>query len=180
MIFNETKLEGVFIIEPEKKEDQRGFFAQIWDKKKFEEMNLNPNLVQSSISYNKKRGTVRGLHFQIPPYEEIKLIRCTKGKIFDVVIDLRPFSRTYTEWVSIELSDQNRKMIYVPEKFAHGFQTLEDNTEVYYQMSEYYKPESARGVRWDDPLFSIKWPIAVATMLKRDAEFSNYSKEIQK
>jgi len=180
MIFNKTKLEGVFIIEPEKQEDQRGFFARIWDKKIFEQMNLNPNLVQSSISYNKKRGTMRGLHFQIPPYEEIKLIRCTKGKIFNVVIDLRSSSRTYTEWIGIELSDQNRKIIYVPEKFAHGFQTLEDNAEVYYQMSEYYKPESSQGVRWDDPLFSIKWPIAVTTISKRDTEFSNYSKEIQK
>ena len=158
MIFTETKLNGVHILEIEKLSDERGFFARTWCKQEFAKYGLNSNLAQCSISFNRKRGTLRGMHYQISPYRETKLVRCTAGAIYDVVIDLRRDSATFCQWFAVELSAENRCMLYVPEDFAHGFQTLEDNTEVFYQISEPYAPEYAKGVRWDDPAFDIRWP----------------------
>lgn len=158
MRFIETKLKGAYIIEPEPIEDERGFFARTYCAREFEAHGLNPRFVQCNISYNKKKGTLRGMHYQAAPYAEAKLVRCTRGAIYDVIIDFRPESPTYKAWVTVELTADNHLMLYVPESFAHGFQTLADDTEVFYQMSEYYHPESARGARWDDPAFGIVWP----------------------
>ncbi len=171
MFFTETKLQGAFIIEPEPIEDERGFFARCWCKKEFEEHDLNPHLVQCNISFNKKKGTLRGMHYQVAPHEEAKLVRCTMGAIYDVIIDLRPESPTFKQWVAVELTALNRRMLYVPEGFAHGFQTLEDNTEVLYQMSEFYHSECARGVRWDDPAFGIKWPDGNRIISVKDLQY---------
>ena len=158
MIFRETKLKGAFIIEPERLEDERGLFARTFCEEEFKAHGLNSRVVQCNISFNKKKGTLRGMHYQVAPHEEAKLVRCTRGAIYDVIVDLRPDSPTFKQWVAVELTADNHRMLYIPEGFAHGFQTLEDNTEVFYQMSELYHPESARGVRWDDPVFGIEWP----------------------
>lgn len=158
MIFKETKLQGAFVIAIEKRQDERGFFARAWCKKEFEAHGLNVHLVQANLAFSQKKGTLRGMHYQVSPYEEAKLVRCIKGAIFDVAIDLRPDSATYKSWVGVELTDDNHKMLYIPENFAHGYQTLTDNAEVFYQVSQFYSPESERGVRWDDPAFGIKWP----------------------
>lgn len=158
MIFSETKLKGSFLIEPERKEDQRGFFARTWCQQEFEDHGLNSELVQCSVSFNNKKGTLRGMHFQVAPFEETKLVRCTKGEIFDVIIDLRRDSQTFKKYFSVVLNEENRLMLYIPPGFAHGFQTMTDNTEVFYQMSQLYSPEHARGVRWNDPVFGIQWP----------------------
>lgn len=174
MIFNKTEFNGVFIIEIEKQIDERGFFARTWDKKKFEEYNLNSKLVQCNVSFNKKKGVLRGMHYQIAPYEEAKLIRCTKGKIFDVIIDLRPKSNTFRQWFGVEISDENYKMLYVPEGFAHGFQTLEDNTEIFYQMSEMYMPDYVRGIRYNDSIFDINWPITPAIISEKDRIYPSF------
>ena len=160
MIFHETKLKGAFVIELERKEDERGFFARAWCQKEFEAHDLKRNLVQANVSYNRKRGTLRGLHYQVAPHEEAKLVRCFRGAIYDVIVDLRPDSPTYLHWIGVELTAENRCMLYVPEGFAHGFQTLEDDTEVFYQVSQFYTPGAERGVRWDDPTFAIEWPAA--------------------
>ena len=165
MIFTETKLKGAYIIEPERLEDERGFFARTFCQEEFAAHGLRTRFVQCSISFNKKKGTLRGMHYQVASHEEAKLVRCTMGAIYDVIIDLRPGSPTFTQWVAVELTAQNRKMLYVPEGLAHGFQTLEDDTEVFYQMSEFYYPESARGVRWDAPAFGIEWPLAEEPVL---------------
>jgi dTDP-4-dehydrorhamnose 3,5-epimerase len=161
MIFYETKLSDAYIIEIEKIEDGRGFFARTWDKKEYSKRGLDTEFVQSSISVNKKKGTIRGMHYQIKPYEESKIIRCIKGKIFDVIIDLRPDSKTFKELFSIELSADNYKMLYIPEGFAHGFQTLVDNTEIYYEISEVYDKNSSKGIKWNDPTFNINWPVEI-------------------
>lgn len=174
MIFTETKLEGAFVIEPEKKEDERGFFARTWCREEFLAHGLNPRPAQCSVSYNKKKGTLRGMHYQAAPYEEAKLVRCTRGAVYDVILDLRPCSLTFKRWVAAELTAENHRMVYVPEGFAHGFQTLEDDTEVFYQISEFYHPESARGVRWDDPAFGIKWPIKELVISARDQQYSDF------
>lgn len=174
MRFIKTELEGCFVIEIEKIDDNRGFFARTWDKEIFEENSLNGNIIQCSTSFNKKKFTLRGMHYQTPPYEEIKIVRCTRGKIFDVIIDLRSDSITFKKWISVELSEDNFKMIYIPEGMAHGFQTLEDNTEVFYQMNQYYSPNHSRGIRWDDPEFSIKWPNASPIISEKDKEYSNF------
>jgi len=158
MHFKETKLKGAYIIEPERLEDTRGFFARAWCEKEFEAHGLNSSLVQCNISFNKKRGTLRGMHYQLSPYEEAKLVRCTMGVIFDVIVDLRLDSATYLEWIGVELTADNRKMLYVPEKFAHGYQTLIPNTEVFYQVSQFYSKDFESGVRWNDPSFGIEWP----------------------
>jgi dTDP-4-dehydrorhamnose 3,5-epimerase len=158
VIFKETKLEGAYIIELEPLEDERGFFARNFCQKEFEEYGLNPRIAQCNISYNKKMGTLRGMHYQVAPYEEAKLVVCVSGAVYDVIIDLRPNSPTYRQWLAVKLSDREFNMIYVPEGFAHGFQTLENGAVVLYQMSEPYHPECARGVRWDDPAIEIKWP----------------------
>jgi dTDP-4-dehydrorhamnose 3,5-epimerase len=174
MIFTKTKLDGVFIIEPEKIEDERGFFARVWDQEVFEERKLDPKLVQCNISFNKKRGTIRGMHYQISPYGEAKLVRCTKGSAFEVMIDLRPNSKSFKKWLSVEISSENYKMLYVPEGFALGFQTLEDNTELHYQMSQKYMPKSARGIRWDDKTFKISWPLKPTVISKKDSSYSTF------
>lgn len=171
MIFTETEFSGVYIIEPEKLEDDRGFFTRIWDKKKFIDMGLDSNFVQSSISMNKKKGTLRGLHYQSSPYEENKIVRCVRGKIYDVIIDLRLNSKTFKKWFSIELSEDNYKMLYIPKGFAHGFQTLEDDTEVFYQISEYHNSEFSKGILWNDTKLNIKWPLPVTIISKKDLSY---------
>lgn len=158
MIFTETMIKGLYIIEPELHTDERGFFARSFCKEEFRNHGLETNIVQCNISYNKKRGTLRGMHYQGPPFEEVKIVSCTKGSIYDVVIDLRNDSLTCCQWVATELSEKNFKMMYIPRGCAHGFQTLEDDCRVYYQMTEFYHPECARGVRWDEPRFAIEWP----------------------
>jgi dTDP-4-dehydrorhamnose 3,5-epimerase len=175
MIFTETRLKGAFIIEPERFEDERGFFALSWSERVFAERGLESTLVECNISFNRKKGTLRGMHYQQAPYGQAKLVRCTMGAIFDVIIDLRPSSPTVKQWVGVELTAVNRLMLYIPDGFAHGFQTLADNTEVSYQMSEVYNPESARGVRWDDPTFNIGWPLKVMVIAERDDSYSSYS-----
>lgn len=159
MIFRETKLKGAFIIEVEKREDDRGFFARAWCKKEFDEHGLTASMVQSNIAFSKRKGTLRGLHYQGAPYGEVKVVRCTKGSLYDVMVDLRPGSSTYRQWVGVELTSSNHKMMYVPEGFAHGYQTLEDNTEVMYQVSQFYFPAFERGIRYDDPGVGIDWPL---------------------
>lgn len=176
MIFSETKLKGSFLIEPERKEDQRGFFARTWCQQEFEDHGLNSELVQCSVSFNNKKGTLRGMHFQVAPFEETKLVRCTKGEIFDVIIDLRRDSQTFKKYFSVVLNEQNRLMLYIPPGFAHGFQTMTDNTEVFYQMSQLYSPEHARGVRWNDPLFGIQWPSQdKRIIIDRDLNYPDFS-----
>ncbi len=176
MIFTETKLNGAFIINIEPIADERGLFARSWCRKEFEAHGLNPELAQCNISFNKKKGTLRGMHYQKPPHEEAKLVRCTKGAIFDVVIDLRPDSPTYKQWVGEELTAQNHRMFYVPRMFAHGFVTLTDSTEVFYQMSTPYVPESATGVAWDDPAFNIHWPEQPKIISQRDQSYPEFRK----
>jgi len=176
MIFSETKLQNAFIIEIEKIEDERGFFARTWDKDIFIEKGLDYEFIQSSISRNSKKGTFRGMHYQAEPFDETKIVRCTKGKIFDIIIDLRSNSKSFKEWFSIELTNENHKMLYIPKGFAHGFQTLEDNSEVLYQISKRYKPEFARGVRWDDPKFGIKLPLNISVISPKDLSY-DYLKE---
>ena len=168
MRFVETKIPGVFEISIEPKSDERGFFARGWCAQEFQRHGLNPKLVQCSISFNTRKGTLRGVHYQAAPYQEAKLVRCTRGSIFDVAIDLRPHSRTFKSWVSAVLTAEQRNALYVPEGCAHGFLTLEDNTEVFYQMSEVFSADSARGVRWDDPAFQIAWPARVERISERD------------
>lgn len=177
MIFTETKIKGAYLIDLDKHEDERGFFARSWCGDEFEKQGLNARLVQCNISFNQKRGTLRGMHYQVAPYEEAKLVRCTMGALYDVIIDLRSDSPTYKEWFSVELTAQNYRALYVPEGFAHGFQTLVDETEVFYQMSEYYHPECARGVRWDDPTFEISWPIFSPIVSDKDSAFSPLKSE---
>jgi dTDP-4-dehydrorhamnose 3,5-epimerase len=168
MIFTETRLKGSFVIEPEKIVDERGFFARMWDEEIFEKHGLNPVIKQSNISFNKIKGTIRGMHYQASPHGEAKLVRGTRGKALEVMLDLRSNSETYLQWVSVEISAENHKMLYVPEGFALGFQTLEDDTELFYQMSEKYMPDFGRGIRWDDPTISIPWPLKPTVISKND------------
>ncbi len=174
MIFQDTKLRGVREVNLEPTPDERGFFARTWCKKEFEESGLNSRLVQCSVSFNTRKGTLRGMHFQVSPHAEAKLVRCIKGAIYDVVIDLRPESRTYREWIAVLLTADKRNMVYIPEGCAHGFLTLADESEVFYQMSEFYSPDSARGVRWDDPAFQIIWPDAVEVISERDRTYPDF------
>ncbi|MCD6393304.1 MAG: dTDP-4-dehydrorhamnose 3,5-epimerase [Planctomycetes bacterium] len=167
-------MKGAYIIELERIEDERGFFARSWCVREFAEHGLNPNLAQCNISFNKKKGTLRGMHYQAPPHEDAKMLRCTKGSLYDVIIDLRKDSPTFKQWFGVELTADNRKAIYIPEGFAHGFQTLEDETETLYQMSEYYHTEYARGVRYDDPAFGIEWPMPEIIVSKKDRNSPNY------
>ncbi len=177
MIFTETILKGAFVIEPERLADDRGFFARTWCRREFTEHGLNPRLVQCSTSFNSRQGTLRGVHYQAAPYEEAKLVRCTSGSVYDVIIDLRPTSGTFMRPFEIFLNAAQHNMLYVPEGFAHGFLTLEDDTEVFYQMSEFYEPTSARGVRWDDPAFGIVWPAGVAIISDRDRAYPDFVPE---
>jgi dTDP-4-dehydrorhamnose 3,5-epimerase len=173
--FTETKLKGAYIIDIERLEDERGFFARAWCQKEFHDHGLNSKLVQCSISYNTKKGTLRGMHYQTKPHEECKLIRCTSGSIYDVIVDIRKDSLTYGQYINVVLSSENRKMLFVPEGFAHGFLTLVDSTEIFYQMSEFFAPEHARGFRWNDPAFGIKWPNDVQVISERDRNMPNFS-----
>jgi len=177
MIFAETKLKDAFVIDIEPLEDERGFFARTWCKDELEKHGLNPRIVQCSISFNKKRGTLRGMHYQAHPFEEAKFVRCTAGAIYDVIIDLRSNSATFHEWLSVELTAENRRALYIPEGFAHGFQTLVDDSEVFYQMSEFFHPEYARSLRWDDLAFEITWPIPNPILSERDSKIRPWSIE---
>ena len=178
MIFHATKLQRVFEIDLELNSDERGFFARSWCQQEFENQGLNPKIVQCNISFNSRKGTLRGIHYQDAPYQEAKLVRCTKGAIYDVVVDLRPQLPTFRKWIGVLLTATNRHMLYVPEGCGHGFLTLEDETEVFYQMSEFYYPELARGVRWDDPAFQIVWPDKVEVISERDRTYPNFE-EVQ-
>ena len=174
MIFNETKLKGAYIIDIEKIIDERGFFARSWDKDIFEKNGLNSNLVQCNISFNIKKGTLRGMHYQEHPHQEAKLVRCTKGCVYEVMLDLRKNSHTFKQWEAIELHADEHRMLYIPEGVALGFQTLEDNTEVFYQMSQFYMPEFSRGVRWNDDAFRIFWPLQPTVVSKKDLSYESY------
>jgi dTDP-4-dehydrorhamnose 3,5-epimerase len=174
MTFDTTKVEGVFLVHVEPKTDERGFFARTWCQNEFVNSGLSPRLAQCSISFNRRRGTLRGMHFQAEPYPEAKLVRCTRGAIYDVVIDLRPDSQTFREWTGVELTAENRHMLYVPEGCGHGFLTLQDETEVFYQISEFYHPELARGVRWNDSTFQIVWPGPVEVISERDRSYPDF------
>ncbi len=171
MIFSETKLTGAFIVDLDPHEDERGFFARSWCANEFAKRGLNPRLAQCNISFNQKRGTLRGMHYQAAPHEEAKLVRCTMGEIFDVMIDLRISSPTFRQWVAVELTGENHRAVYIPEGFAHGFQTLTDRAEVFYQMSKPYFPDLARGARWNDPAFGIIWPICDVIISEKDQSF---------
>ncbi|WP_339824413.1 dTDP-4-dehydrorhamnose 3,5-epimerase [Paenibacillus sp. FSL R7-0163] len=175
MKFLETPLKGAYLIEIEPHQDERGFFARTFCKEEFIKHDLKDDFLQCNVSFNHRRGTVRGMHYQVKPFEETKLIRCTRGAIYDVIIDLCQTSDTYLRWYAIELNENNGRMLYVPEGFAHGFQTLEDNTEVFYQMSEFYHPDCATGVRWDDPTFGIRWPLTNYIMNDKDRNFPNWN-----
>ena len=176
MIFSETTLKGAILIEPEKLEDERGFFARTWCAREMTEQGLNDRLAQCNISFNRKKGTLRGMHFQVAPHGEAKLVRCTKGSVYDVIIDLRPQSVTFKQWFAVELSANNYKMLYIPENFAHGFLTLEDNSEMQYQMSEFFYPDCARGFRWNDASFSVKWPDDIRFISERDRSYPDFSR----
>jgi dTDP-4-dehydrorhamnose 3,5-epimerase len=174
MIFHETKLPGVFEIHIEPKSDERGFFARTWCQQEFEAHGLNSKLVQCSLSFNQRKGTLRGMHYQAAPHAEAKVIRCNKGAIYDAVLDLRPQSPAFKDWVTVVLSAEKRNMIYVPQGCAHGFLTLADESEVSYQMSEFWHAESARGVRWDDPAFGIQWSEKVEVISERDRTYPDF------
>jgi dTDP-4-dehydrorhamnose 3,5-epimerase len=174
MIYRELTLPGVFEVTMEPNLDQRGFFARSWCAREFAEHGLNPRLVQCNVSFNERRGTLRGMHYQASPFGEAKLVRCTAGAIYDVVVDLRPQSATFKRWCGLELTAANRDMIYIPEGVAHGFLTLADKTEIFYQMSEFYHPDLSRGVRWNDPAFGIEWPEPVAVISERDRAYPDF------
>jgi len=175
MRFLDTPLADARVIEIEPHADARGFFARIFCRDTLSAAGLPGEFMQASVSYNIRRGTLRGMHYQAPPHEEPKLVRCTRGAIFDVIIDLRPGSATHRRWFGIELSAENRRTLYVPPGFAHGFQTLADDTEIHYQMAAPYMPALARGVRWNDPAFGIAWPIAEPVLSERDATYPDYA-----
>ena len=172
MRFTATKLAGACIIEPQPREDSRGLFARTYCAREFHEQGLVDSFVQCNTSWNARKGTVRGLHYQLPPSSEVKLVRCTAGSLWDVIVDLCPDSPTYLQHVAIELSARNRLALYIPEMFAHGFQALEDATEVFYQMSDFYTPKLAKGVRYDDPKIGIQWPLPVASISDQDLSWT--------
>lgn len=174
MRFIPTPLQGAYVIEPETIVDERGFFARTWCEHEFADHGLNPNLVQCNISYNKVRGTLRGMHYQRAPHVEAKLVRCTQGGIYDVVVDLRSDSKSFAQWFGVELTAENRIALYVPEGMAHGFLTLHDGTEVLYQMSDFFHAASAAGVRWDDSAFGIHWPGQVKVISERDRNYQDF------
>ena len=180
MIFTETELKGAFILDIKKMEDERGFFGRSWCKREMEEHGLNGNVVQTNVSFNKVKGTFRGMHFQRAPHQETKLVRCTRGAILDVIIDLRPSSPTYKKWIGVELTEQNHRMLYVPEDFGHGFVTLEDNTEVTYQVTQFYTPGAEGGLRWNDPAFGIQLPVTPTVISAKDAAWADFDEAILK
>lgn len=171
MRIESTSLPGVYTLSLERIEDERGYFARTFCAHEFSAAGLDPCVAQCNISYNHRQGTLRGMHFQLPPASETKLVRCTRGAIFDVALDVRPASPTFGRWVGRELSADNGAMLYIPKGFAHGFQTLTDDAEVYYQMSEFYTPALGAGVRWNDPAFGIAWPLPVSVMAARDRDY---------
>jgi dTDP-4-dehydrorhamnose 3,5-epimerase len=174
MIFTETKLKGAYVIDIERRTDHRGFFARVWCAEEFESHGLNPHLVQSNIGFNTQAGTLRGMHFQAAPHAEVKLVRCTMGAVYDVMVDLRPGSPTHREWVAVELTADNRRMVYIPEGFAHGYQALTDNAEICYHTTQLYAPASAGGVRYDDTAFGIVWPLSVTAISDADRIWPDY------
>ncbi|HEY0946102.1 MAG TPA: dTDP-4-dehydrorhamnose 3,5-epimerase [Opitutaceae bacterium] len=174
MIFTETKLKGAFVIDVEKREDHRGFFGRVWCAREFAAHGLNPTIAQINTSHSRKKGTIRGLHYQVAPYAEAKFIRCTRGRIYDAIIDLRPDSPTYLQWIGQELSAENHRMLYVPENFAHGFVSLEDDCEVYYPATQFYTPEAERGIRWNDPTFNITWPVPIEVFTEKDMSHPDF------
>ena len=181
MIFQETKLPGAHVILPQRLEDERGFFALTWRAGDFEQRGLTSKLVQCNISFNTRKGTLRGMHYQAAPAEQCKLVRCTMGAIYDVIIDLREDSPTYREWIGVELTAENRQMLFIPEGFAHGFQALRDGSEVFYQIGgAAYAPDRERGVRWNDPAFAIQWPSEVTVISPRDAAYPDFEPSIRK
>jgi dTDP-4-dehydrorhamnose 3,5-epimerase len=174
MIFHELDIPGAWLLEPEKQEDHRGFFARAWCQREFEARGLSATFVQCNISFNNKKGTLRGLHYQAPPHEEAKLVRCTQGALYDVIVDLRRDSPTRGQWLAVELSAANYRLLYIPAGLAHGFQTMMDNTEIFYQMSEFYQPDAARGLRWDDPELNIAWPLPQPIISPRDLSYEDF------
>lgn len=174
MIFKKTKIKDAHIIEVEKLEDDRGFFARIWDAKEMKKLGLDAKISQANMSRSVKKGTIRGLHYQLYPYGEAKVIRCTKGAIFDVIIDLRPKSPSYLKWMGVELTEANHRMLYVPKYCAHAFLTTEENTEVSYLVSQFYTPNSESGIRYNDPAFNIKWPIKVSVASEKDKSWPDF------
>jgi dTDP-4-dehydrorhamnose 3,5-epimerase len=175
MRFEETEIPGCVVVHPERHEDARGYFARTWDGAVLAQRGLNPAVAQCSVSFNRKRGTLRGMHYQAPPHEEAKLVRCTRGAVFDVCLDLRPDSPSFRRWVGVELTAENGVALYVPEGCAHGFLTLADDTEVFYMISAPYAPVAARGVRWNDPAFGIAWPAEVTVIHERDAGYEDWA-----
>jgi dTDP-4-dehydrorhamnose 3,5-epimerase len=158
MIFTETELQGAYLVDIEPREDDRGFFARTWCREEFEDHGLSTEIAQCNVAYNHRAGTLRGMHFQTHEHAEVKLVRCTRGAVYDVIIDLRRQSPSFRRWIGVKLTEDNGRMLYVPKGFAHGYQTLADGTETFYQVSEAYAREAERGVRWDDPAFGIEWP----------------------
>ncbi|HEY2971170.1 MAG TPA: dTDP-4-dehydrorhamnose 3,5-epimerase [Pyrinomonadaceae bacterium] len=175
MIITETKLPDVYLIEPLRFEDDRGFFAPSFSAQEFAARGMASVFVENNISYSKNRGTLRGIHYQAAPHGQAKVVRCTRGAVFDVAVDLRPDSPTFKQWVGFKLSEENRSMLYVPGDCGHGYQTLDDDTEVFYMVSQVYVPESGRGYRWNDPAFGIAWPdVGARHLIKRDQEYPNF------
>lgn len=174
MRIHDTPLDGVVVVEPERYADGRGFFARTWCMSEFADRGLDTRVVQCNISYNPRKGTLRGMHYQLSPHQEVKLVRCTSGAIHDVAIDLRSDSPTFKEHTAVDLSAENRLALYIPEGCAHGFLTLEDDVEIFYQMSAFYEPSSARGVRWNDPAFGIQWPSEAELISERDASYPDF------
>jgi dTDP-4-dehydrorhamnose 3,5-epimerase len=174
MRFQTAPLAGVFVIDVEPLQDERGYFARTWCRREFTAHGLNDRLVQCSLSLTRRRGTLRGLHYQAPPHAEDKLVRCTQGAVHDVVVDLRPDSATFCRYFAVQLSAETHRAVYVPTGCAHGFQTLTDDVVVFYQMTEFYAPDAGRGVRWNDPRFGIRWPIATPILSARDAAYPDF------
>lgn len=177
MLFKETHLKGAFVIDLERREDSRGFFARMFCANEFKDHGLKPTIVQGNLSFNHKAGTMRGMHMQLPPAPETKLVRCTRGRIYDVIVDLRPDSPTYLQHFGIELTEENRTALYVPELFAHGYQALTDGAEVTYLVGEFYTPGTEKGYRYNDPAFGIQWPVPVTVISDKDANWPLFEKE---
>ncbi len=174
MIFKPTNFRGAYVIEPERRADFRGYLARTYCEKEFAALGLETHIAQCSVSFNQRKGTLRGIHYQVAPFEEVKVVRCIRGAIYDVIIDLRPSSSTFKKHFAVELDERNGNALYVPAGFAHGFQTLAENSEVFYQMSQYYSESHARGVRWNDPAFAIPWPEDARTILERDENYTDF------
>jgi dTDP-4-dehydrorhamnose 3,5-epimerase len=174
MIFTETRLKGAFVVDIERREDSRGFFARVFCQKEFQERGLKPVIAQANIAFNKRRGTVRGMHFQYPPAAETKFVRATRGSILDIIVDLRPESPTYLQQVAVELTADNHRGLYVPERFAHGYQALEDGTETSYQVGEFYAPASEGGLPHDDPRLGLKWPLPITEISDKDKSWKRF------